>query len=154
MRLQRIKRKWILGITGFLVIAAIALYGYREYHRTNLPMSDMKFSERISAGDLLTAFKLDDSAANARFLGKVLLVEGPVKNIDLPNMMLSLGNQASASSVQCSLESATVPGATLLAPGHIIVIKGNCTGYNEDEILGTDVILNRAIIIEVKGTDH
>ena len=152
--MQMINRKWIVGLTVFLVIATIALYGYREYHRTNLPMSDMKFSERISSEDLLTAFKKDDSAANARFLGKVLLVEGPVKKIDLPNNMLSLGNQASASSVHCSLESVTVPGATLLAAGHIIVIKGNCTGYNEDEILGSDVIMNRAVIVEVKGTVH
>jgi hypothetical protein len=27
-----------------------------------------------------------------------------------------------------------------------IKIKGNCTGYNEDELLGLDVIINRCVI--------
>jgi hypothetical protein len=147
----QIKRRWSLGIAGFLIIATIAIYGLREYYRTNLPMEEMKISERISSTELLNAFTDNDSTANARFLGKVLLVEGPLKTIDLPNKLISLGNGSPMSSIQCSLENSSVPDARQLKKGDVIVVKGNCTGFNADELLGTDVILNRAIVIARKG---
>ncbi len=142
-----IKRKWSLGIAGFLIIFTIAMYGLREYYRTNLPMAKMDISERITFTELLNAFAENDSMANARFLGKVLLVEGPLKTIDLPNKLISIGEGSSMSSIQCALESSSVPDAKKLKKGDIISIKGNCTGYNSDELLGTDVILNRAIVV-------
>jgi hypothetical protein len=36
--------------------------------------------------------------------------------------------------------------ATAIKPGMTVKIKGNCTGYNEDELLGLDVIVNRCVI--------
>lgn len=148
-----IKRRWSLGIAGFLIIATIAIYGLREYYRTNLPMAEMKVSERISSTELLNAFMANDSAANARFLGKILLVEGPLKTIDLPNKLISLGDRSSMSSIQCSLENSLVPDAKRLKKGDVIIVKGNCTGFNSDELLGTDVILNRAIVVSSKGVN-
>ena len=145
-----IKRRWSLGIAGFLIIATIAIYGLREYYRKNLPMAEMKISERISYSDLLEAFTQNDSLANARFLGKVLLVEGPLKTIDFPNKLISLGDGSSTSAIQCSLESSSVPPRHL-KKGDVIIVKGNCTGFNADELLGTDVILNRAIVISLKN---
>ncbi len=145
-----IKKKWSLGIAGFLIIATIAIYGLREYYRKNLPMSQMKISERISYKELLDAFTQNDSLANARFLGKVLLVEGPLKTIDFPNKLISLGDGSSMSAIQCSLENSSVPPKHL-KKGDVIIVKGNCTGFNSDELLGTDVILNRAIVISLKN---
>ena len=145
-----IQRRWSLGIAGFLIILTIAIYGLREYYRKNLPMAEMKISERISYSELLEAFTQNDSLANARFLGKVLLVEGPLKTIDFPNKLISLGEGSSMSSVQCSLENSSVPPKHL-KKGDVIIVKGNCTGFNADELLGTDVILNRAIVISLKN---
>src|SRR5687768_4237896 len=145
-----LKKKWSIGIAGFLIIFTIAMYGLREYYRTNLPMSKMKIEERITSAELLQAFSTNDSMANKRFLGKVLLVAGPLKTIDLPNKLISLGDEDSKSSIQCSLENSSVPDAKRLKKGDMISVKGNCTGYNSDELLGTDVILNRAIIVFIK----
>jgi hypothetical protein len=145
-----LKRKWSIGIAGFLIIFTIAIYGLREYYRTHLPMSKMKVEVRITSTELLQAFSADDSMANKRFLGKVLLVEGPLKTIDLPNKLISLGEGDSMSSIQCSLENSSVPDAKRLKKGDVIAVKGNCTGYNTDELLGTDVILNRAIVVFIE----
>jgi hypothetical protein len=38
--------------------------------------------------------------------------------------------------------------AASIKPGMNVVVKGNCTGYNEDELLGLDVIVNRCVIEE------
>ena len=139
-----------MGIAGFMIIASIAIYGLREYYRKNLPMAEMKISERITYSALLDAYTQNDSLANARFLGKVLLVEGPLKTIDFPNKLISLGDGSSMSSIQCSLENSSVP-AKHLKKGDVIIVKGNCTGFNADELLGTDVILNRVIVISLKN---
>lgn len=145
-----IKKAWSLGIAGFLIILTIAIYGLREYYRKNLPMAEMNISERITYNDLLEAFTQNDSMANSRFLGKVLLVEGPLKTIDFPNKLISLGDGSSMSSIQCSLENSSVPPRHL-KKGDVIIVKGNCTGFNADELLGTDVILNRTIVISLKN---
>jgi hypothetical protein len=39
-------------------------------------------------------------------------------------------------------------GTSAIKPGMTVKVKGNCTGYNEDELLGLDVIMNRCIIEE------
>jgi hypothetical protein len=38
--------------------------------------------------------------------------------------------------------------AATIKPGTTVKIKGNCTGHDEDELLGLDVIVNRCVIEE------
>jgi hypothetical protein len=35
--------------------------------------------------------------------------------------------------------------------GNRIAVKGNCAGYTQDELLGSDIILNRCVIVETEN---
>ena len=98
---------------------------------------------------MISAFEKDSAAANKRFLGKVLEVNGTVKSIDKENATIAIGDTSSTSSVRCSMDSAFVKSIESLNQGSKVTIKGACTGYMPDETglgLGSDVVLNRCVI--------
>ena len=57
-----------------------------------------------------------------------------------------LGDTASMSSVRCSIDSVHSNEAAAVKKGSIIAVKGICTGFNADELLGSDVILVRSVV--------
>ena len=61
---------------------------------------------------------------------------------------VSLGDTTSLSSVRCSIDSMYTARVSSVKPGMTLMIKGSCTGYDSDELLGLDVIVNRCVIEE------
>lgn len=79
----------------------------------------------------------------------MLKVDGLVKDLikdDKGYYSVVLGDTASMSSVRFSMDSIHNAQAATLVKGSKAVLKGICTGYNADEMLGSDLILNRAVI--------
>ncbi|MBC7829844.1 MAG: hypothetical protein H7122_19015 [Chitinophagaceae bacterium] len=136
-------------IAALLVVAAGSIYIYKEYNRTNINVAGEPSAFNISAIALIQVFTDNDSAASRKFVGKIISVTGLIKNLDKDERgfyTVSLGDSSSLSSVRCSVDSTYTANAALVKPGMTIKIKGNCTGYNKDELLGLDVIVNRCII--------
>jgi cbb3-type cytochrome oxidase subunit 3 len=132
-----------------LVVIAGAFYIYREYNRTNIDIANETPAFEISDAQLIKAFADNDSIANSTYVGKVISVSGTVKNINKDQRgyyTVSLGDSSSPSSVRCSVDSMYTDRAATIKPGMKLAIKGNCTGYNADELLGLDVIVNRCVI--------
>jgi hypothetical protein len=46
------------------------------------------------------------------------------------------------------MDSASVKQAVNLQAGTNVIVKGVCTGFNADELVGSDVVLNRCVQIE------
>lgn len=144
------KKKILVAI--LLVVVAGAVYVYNEYHRTNVNIASETAAFEVQATELLHHFTTDDSAASDKYVGKIISVRGSVKNINQDERgyyTLNLGDSSSFSSVRCSIDSMYSDKATTIKPGMIIKVKGNCTGYNADELLGLDVIVNRCMIEEI-----
>jgi beta-glucosidase-like glycosyl hydrolase len=57
-----------------------------------------------------------------------------------------LGDTASMSSVRCSIDSVHSGEAAAIQKGNTIAVKGICSGFNADEMLGSDVILVRSVV--------
>jgi len=57
-----------------------------------------------------------------------------------------LGEEFLMSSVRCSMDSLHQMDVASLTTGTLVTMKGNCSGFNRDELLGSDVILNRCVI--------
>ena len=137
----------------FIIIAGVGLWqGLKEFNRTNKDLANAKADVKISANDLIHEYETNDSASNQKFLGKVVEVEGYMKKIDTDDKgfyTLVLGDTASLSSVRCAIDSTHQKDAANLAVGASMTIRGNCTGFNKDQMgLGSDVILNRCVIIK------
>lgn len=146
------KRKKIIIWTVLIILAAGAaggFYAYKEYNRKHKDTADLKPDFAATATVLLDEFQKDEKAANTRYLGKVLKVDGMIKDLkkdDKGLYTIILGDTASMSSVRISMDSIHNAQAASLVKGTTAVLKGICTGYTADEMLGSDLMLNRAVV--------
>ncbi len=144
-------------IWTFVLIAIIlsAFYAYKEYTRTNKDLSKIKAEITISALDLISAFEVSDSLTNKKFIDKIIEVTGNVKVLekdDTGGYTIVLGDVSSLSSVRCLADSNHRSDASLLQQNSTITIRGMCTGFKKNELLGenlgSDVELTRCILIK------
>ena len=146
------KKSRVFLIVSLILLTAI-LYMYREYNRGNKVLSEVEPAIKISAHDISSSFAQSDSLSNSKFLGKVIEIEGVVKNIEMPDSNISViiisGNNE-MSSVRCTMDSSLHSKAISIDIGTAATLKGICTGYNADELLGSDVLMNRCVIVNRK----
>ena len=145
-------RKKIIWIIVLLVVAAVGVYGYKEYTRTNKDISKTKPDFTLAASQLIRDFEANDSLSAKKFNGKVLELKGLLRSVERDEAgfyTLVMGDSTSISSVRCSIDSTYHSNASRVIINSSIIVRGVCTGYNRDDLgLGSDVILNRCVIIE------
>jgi len=139
---------WIV----LVVFAAAASYIYREYNRKMADVAALQPDFSVAATMLLNEFAAGDKTATAKYINKVIRVNGIVKQIDTDPSgfhTIVLADPAAMSAVRCSLDSIHNNQAGAIAPGGIIDIQGICTGYTADDLgIGADLLLNRCTIIK------
>jgi tRNA_anti-like len=149
-----VSKKKIIWLTILLAVAIGAWYGFREYNRTNPDLSKVKADIQIPATDIIKEYEQNDSIADKKYLGKVVEVTGNVKKVEKAEggyFTVVLGDAASLSSVRCAIDTTRQQDAASLTIGSSAILRGNCTGFNKDEMgLGSDVILNFSVIIPDK----
>jgi hypothetical protein len=143
----------------FLLIIVIGLalagwYAYKEYVRTNKDLANVNADVKISADDLIKEYEKNDSLANKKYLGNIVETTGNVKSIEKDDndyYTIVLADSSSMSSVRCSVDTVHREDAAQLVAGSSATMRGACTGFNKDEMgLGSDVILNRCVIVKQK----
>lgn len=147
MKKKKIIRYVLLSL--IIVIAAAALYIYKEYNRTHKDTARLKADYTVSAASFVQEFEKNEKGSNEKYWDKVVEVEGMVKDLskdDKGFLSVVLGDTSSMSSVRCSVDSSHTSEANLLKKGDKVTVKGICTGFNADELLGSDVILVRSVI--------
>ena len=140
------KRKYILVFVVLILLTV--LYGIKEYNRKPTDLSKVKPEATISAVALITSFKDNEATANKSFLGKTVLVNGIISEIDNENDTLVnvyLGDSTLLEKVSCSMDMTKSEEYKKLKQGQQISIKGFCTGYLQD------VELNRCVIFPQKN---
>jgi hypothetical protein len=145
------RRKKLLIIAGVIlvVIAVVALYIYKEYNRTHKDTADLAPDYSITATQLIKEFESDEQSSNGKYWNKVIQAEGVIKDIardDRGFYSVVLGDTAVMSSVRCSMDSVHNKEASSLQKGSNVIMKGICTGFNRDDLLGSDVILIRCVV--------
>lgn len=142
------KKKIILSIIVFAIMGG-GWYAYKEYTRKVKDLSNVKAAVQLNATELISAFEMDEVKSNDLYLDKIIAVKGMVKAVeknDKGYYAVILGNESSMSSVRCSMDSVHQQAVADLVKGTVITMKGACTGFNADELLGSDVILNRCVL--------
>ena len=141
------KKKIFIAISMMALTAA--LYGYMEYTRDNKDLIYAKADHVTWVNEFINEFEEDEKAANEKFIDKIIAVNGAVKDVvkdDDEFYTIVLGDGSSRSSVRCSMDADHQSEAALLKLQSNVTIKGVCTGFNADDLLGSDVILNRCVI--------
>lgn len=147
MKRKNILRYMLLPL--LLILGVVTIYIYKEYNRTHKDTAKLKPDYSIEATALIKEFIENEKASGTRYWDKVIRVEGRVKEVlkdDKGFYTIALGDTASMSSVRCSIDSVHGSEAAAVRKGTIIAVKGICSGYNADEMLGSDVILVRSVV--------
>jgi hypothetical protein len=147
------KKRIIIG--GIVVVIVLtAIYGWYQYNRTVQGLANVRADFSVNAKELINEFVSNEELANKKYLNKILLVKGMVKNVEAAQSggTIVLGDTNDMSAVRCVLDSSANPTAGSLQKGATITIKGAITGFNKDEtgLLGSDVQLNRCVISNQK----
>jgi len=147
-------RKKIFIILGIVLVCfcAVAWYLYKEYNRAHKDTVNLDADYTITAIQLIKDFESNEKLSNEKYWNKVIRVEGFVKDVrtdDRGFYSVVLGDTNSMSSVRCSLDSSHNKDAASIKKATVAAMKGICTGFNTDELLGSDVILVRSVV-EVK----
>lgn len=141
-------KRIIIAIICFGLIGG-GWYAYSEFNRKVKDLSRVNADLRFDAGQLFAAFEKDETGSNQLYLDKIIAVEGRIKTVeknDKGHYTLILGETNSMSSVRCSMDAAHLDDVSGLQEGDLVIIKGACTGFNSNELLGSDVILNRCVV--------
>ena len=148
------KKKTILII---LVIAfmAGAFIGGHEYFKPNPDMSQLKAEFNRDAASFLQEFNSNDSAASAKYLGKIIEVSGNITALEKGEegyYTLVLGEVGEASSVRCAGDKQHSDSMLRLKVGDMIKIKGVFTGFNKDAtgLLGSDIQLSLFVLVSAE----
>ncbi len=121
-------------------ILLIGMYAIFLYNKPVQSIRNLKPQVELDADELLEAFESDETAANAKYLDKVLLVHGTIDKIEETDgrVNIFLKTQNPLSSITCELEK-----TDLLAnykSGDPISVKGLCSGYLMDVVLIKSII--------------
>lgn len=148
------KRRTILLSVAGIVLAAGAYYGYKLYYRENKDLTQVKPALVITADKLVQEFVTDETAANKKYLPKeelVIEVTGEVKSVETNDKgratLVLKASEADMSSLQCSIDSTHLGDLNGIKPGDAARVRGVVTGFNSDELLGSDVFLARSVVI-------
>nr|WP_294908652.1 hypothetical protein [uncultured Lacibacter sp.] len=155
------KKRTVFTISLLLILmlgSIGAFYAYREYNRKAKNINKLKAAFEITTDALIQEFTENEITATQKYAGKVLQVQGILKTIDADdngNYTVVLGNPALPSSVRCSIDTLFTLEPNNLLINTPIIMKGICTGFNADELgLGSDVLMNRCIIIKKETISH
>jgi tRNA_anti-like len=135
------KKYTLVAITVIIAIAAI--YGYKEYNRKPADLSNIKPQVTISVDSIITAYENDEAKANAQFLGKTILVNGIIAEMNNQHdtlLNVIMGNDG-LHNVSCLLDNKQIENFKKYSVGKRVSIKGICTGFL------ADVELNRCVIV-------
>ena len=127
--------KKLLIITVVLILGA-SIYGYREWNRGAVNLTDEKSDVTISANELLTAFQTGEDAANAKYNDKVVEVTGEVREATTTTdgkTIVRLDAGDSMDGVTCEL--ADEAKRKDFKTGDQVTFKCTCTGFLMDVVL-------------------
>lgn len=139
------KQIWIVALILLVILVGGSLYAVREFNRQPVSIAAANPDFTLTDYMLIKEFETNAVTASQKYIDKIILVSGVVKEVNKngQGVHISLGGKESLSSVRCAIDSAF--GSTAFEMGKDLTIKGVVVGFNSDDLLGDDIILNRCI---------
>ena len=136
------QKKWIF-LSGILVCLLVGCWALYSYYKPRTGTSEAKADFSLTAETLYKEFNTNEAAANERYNGKIISVQGSVSQV-IQNengviILLSAGEEMGG--VSCSFTNTTQEEAWPSA-GEQVNIKGRCSGFLMDVNL-VDAVLKK-----------
>jgi hypothetical protein len=127
-----------------IIIAGIATMSYMFRGAENSVANEKALYTR-SADALYSSFEGDETAANEKFLGKVIEVTGEVSEIektDSGQLVVLLSCNSPIGGISCTFETKQDQVSKLVSPGATCTIKGKCSGMLMEVVLDNCALTN------------
>lgn len=134
------KKTIIIGLLLAVVGSGLAYMIYNKPHQ-NMQSAQPDF--KMTATELFTQFETDESAANKKYLDKVMELNGTINSISEEKDKVSITFDAGGmlGGVICQLDQLSEHKRTTFEAGETIQVKGICTGLLMDVVLVRCVVL-------------
>ena len=122
-------------VAGCIVIcAAIGWFIYNMYNEPHKGVADVKPDIQTTAADLYNDFQRDETAANKKYLNKVIEVTGNVSEVQNVNgsQIILLSSTGDMGGISCQLTNDENSKRNIVKKSTIITVKGKCSGYLMD----------------------
>lgn len=133
---------------ALIVVALLALIGVGVgLYLYNKPHKDIAHATpdfELASAQLFADFETDEAAAQARYLDKVVEVNGTVREVSAAEeggLNVILNTESDFAGVICQFNAEQAEAAAGLQTGQEVTIKGVCTG------MLMDVVLIRCVLI-------
>ncbi len=137
------KNKILLLLLAFLSIVSFIYYKVSNPYKIDI--ETIATEKMVSANELVASFNTNEKLANTTFKGKIIEVNGIVKEITFlnnRNTVLLHGNIPS-SSVLCDMQQDQLKAVKRLTIGEQVKLKGICKGFLKDAILLNCMLINK-----------
>ncbi|MBM3923134.1 MAG: hypothetical protein FJ340_08055 [Sphingomonadales bacterium] len=151
------KNKIIIALALVLGLLAAGLYAYREYNRAPIDTATSSPDFSVKGTELIAAFEQDEPGATARYVNKLIRIEDSLLEIkvdyaastgEVEGYTFVVGAASATTTIRCSMDSLFSISNHPLAQGDKVVLQGICSGYNKDELLGSDIVLVRCALVK------
>jgi hypothetical protein len=125
------RKKYFFGIgIVMLVLAILGIYSVFKPHQN---VEGERPAANFSARDLYNEFQQNETAADKKWVGKVLEVKGVVSSVSESGNYESVNLAVSSDGgINCSFLKKDLDSNIKFNKGDSIVIKGKCTGFLMD----------------------
>jgi len=133
-------KKLLYFIITLIIISIIGYFVVMNMPKASIKGNDAAFT--LTAVNLYADFEKNENQANRKYIGKTIVVEGTISDIDTDKngaTVLFISSANAMNGILCTLE----PGQKGdFKENQTIKIKGLCTGFLQD------VVLNKCVIVE------
>ncbi len=139
-------KKWKKALAAVAILFFMAAgYGFYLYNKKPADTRKESAAFTIPAHDMVTEYNKDETAADKKYLDKVVAVTGTVTEVKVDpsgQATVFLDGNDPMTNITCSFYNDEAPTVKDLDKGATVTIKGNCTGKL------MDIVLNKCSIIK------
>lgn len=147
------QKKWVLKILFLIAPVAVSWFAFSQVKKSQLTektsaTNTLKADYTIDALPLINEFVSADSAANAKYREKVIVVNGIISELNATDSTATLSMADSTGSYAIfDFEKEQAVKVKALKTGNAVSVKGLCSGSIYSDILGTQTISFKHAII-------
>ncbi|NUO03162.1 MAG: hypothetical protein HUU01_21335 [Saprospiraceae bacterium] len=130
------KKMILFGLLAAAVVAGIA--GYMMWNKPHQNMQKADADVKADATTLYSEYETDETAANAKYLGKIVEVSGTVRETTKDgtgSVKIMLDSGSEMGGIICELDPLSAHKRTDFQPGEQVRFKGKCDGVLMDVVL-------------------
>jgi hypothetical protein len=131
--------KILIGVVLFVALAGIGA-GIYLFYLQHKDLGKAKPDFVITAVDLQKAFEDNETSATAKYVNKILEIEGEVESVKTGEanvLSVTIKSSSDLSSVICTFPAVTDPAK--FTAGSRVTVRGECSGFLMDVLMNNCV---------------